>query len=175
MANSDSTNKNQGLKDDEIDVHQILGVLSFSKYKIISSGAVGLLLAIVYLIFASPVYEANALVQVEADKQNQILGDMQSLLGGASTKSDAEINLARSRLVLGRVVEELNTDQVVAYKSSPILGWFEQKEIKAEEALKLNVFSVPALLENKPLSLVFHGNKKYSLNIPKVGHESEKK
>ena len=152
-----------------------MGVLSFSKYRIIASGAVGLLLAIVYLIFASPVYEANALVQVEADKQNQILGDIQSLLGGASTKSDAEINLARSRLVLGRVVEELNTDQVVAYKSSPILGWFEQKEIKAEEALKLNVFSVPALLENKPLSLVFHGNKKYSLNIPKVGHESEKK
>ena len=128
MTNSDNTNKNQGSKDDEIDLRQLWDVLSFNKYKIIASGGVGLLLAIVYLILASPVYEANAMVQVEADKQNQILGDVQSLLGGASTKSDAEINLARSRMVLGRTVEELNTDQVVIYKSTPILNWFGRKK-----------------------------------------------
>ena len=130
MTNSDNTNKNQGSKDDEIDLRQLWDVLSFNKYKIIASGGVGLLLAIVYLILASPVYEANAMVQVEADKQNQILGDVQSLLGGASTKSDAEINLARSRMVLGRTVEELNTDQVVIYKSTPILNWFGRKKNK---------------------------------------------
>ena len=128
MTNSDNTNKNQGSKDDEIDLRQLWDVLSFNKYKIIASGGVGLLLAIVYLVLASPVYEANAMVQVEADKQNQILGDVQSLLGGASTKSDAEINLARSRMVLGRTVEELNTDQVVIYKSTPILNWFGRKK-----------------------------------------------
>ena len=154
MTNSDNTNKNQGSKDDEIDLRQLWDVLSFNKYKIIASGGVGLLLAIVYLVLASPVYEANAMVQVEADKQNQILGDVQSLLGGASTKSDAEINLARSRMVLGRTVEELNTDQVVIYKSTPILNWFGRKKIKAEEALKLNVFTVPENLENIQILLV---------------------
>ena len=121
MANSENTHKNQAPKDDEIDLRQVWDVLSFNKYKIIASGGVGLLLAIVYLVITSPVYEANALVQVEADKQNQILGDVQSLLGGASTKSDAEINLARSRMVLGRAVDELNTDEVIAYNSIPIL------------------------------------------------------
>ena len=174
MTNSDNTNKNQGSKDDEIDLRQLWDVLSFNKYKIIASGGVGLLLAIVYLVLASPVYEANAMVQVEADKQNQILGDVQSLLGGASTKSDAEINLARSRMVLGRTVEELNTDQVVIYKSTPILNWFGRKKIKAEEALKLNVFTVPENLENIQLLLVYHGNKKYSLMIPEVMDGSEK-
>ena len=174
MTNSDNTNKNQGSKDDEIDLRQLWDVLSFNKYKIIASGGVGLLLAIVYLVLASPVYEANAMVQVEADKQNQILGDVQSLLGGASTKSDAEINLARSRMVLGRTVEELNTDQVVIYKSTPILNWFGRKKIKAEEALKLNVFTVPENLENIQLLLVYHGNKKYSLMIPEVMGGSEK-
>ena len=173
MANSDNTHKNQGPKDDEIDLRQLWDVLSFNKYKIIACSGVGLLFAVVYLVIASPVYEANALVQVEADKQNQILGDVQSLLGGTSTKSDAEVNLARSRMVLGRAVEELNTDQVVEYKSIPILGWFDRKEIKAEDAVKLNVFSVPPALENKQLVLVFHGNKKYSLTIPEVADKPE--
>ena len=133
------------------------------------------MLAIVYLVIASPVYEANALVQVEADKQNQILGDVQSLLGGSSTKSDAEINLARSRMVLGRAVEELNTDEVVSYKTTPVLGWFNRKEIKAENALKLNVFSVPKYLENEELSLIFSGNKAYTLIIPKIDDKPEMK
>ena len=175
MANSDNTNKNQGSKDDEIDLRQLWDVLSFNKYKIIASSGVGLLLAIAYLILASPVYEANALVQVEADKQNQILGDVQSLLGGASTKSDAEINLARSRMVLGRTVEELNTDQVIVYKSIPVFGWLDRNKIKAEDALKLNVFTVPEELENIQLNLIYHGNKKYSLTIPEVQSGSEKK
>ena len=173
MANSDNTHKNQGPKDDEIDLRQLWDVLSFNKYKIIACSGVGLLFAVVYLVIASPVYEANALVQVEADKQNQILGDVQSLLGGASTKSDAEINLARSRMVLGRAVEELNTDEVIEYNVAPILGWFDRKAIKAEDAVTLNVFSVPPALENKQLVLVFHGNKKYSLTIPEVGNKSE--
>ncbi|UOO88070.1 polysaccharide biosynthesis tyrosine autokinase [Vitreoscilla massiliensis] len=173
MATSENTHKNQVPKDDEIDLRQVWDVLSFNKYKIIASGGVGLLLAIAYLIIASPVYEANALVQVEADKQNQILGDVQSLLGGASTKSDAEINLARSRMVLGRAVEELNTDEVIAYQSIPIWDWFDRKSIKAEDALSLNVFSVPSVLENKTLSLVYLGNKKYTLTIPEAGSRQE--
>ena len=173
MANSDNTNKNQGSKDDEIDLRQLWDVLSFNKYKIIASGGFGALLALVYLVLATPIYEANALVQVEAAKQNQILGDVQSLLGGVSTKSDAEINLARSRMVLGRAVDELNADQVIAYDSFPMLEWFSRPELKAEEALKLNVFSVPQMFENVQLKLVYHGNKKYSLTIPKVGGKSE--
>ena len=69
MANSDNANKNQGSKDDEIDLRQLWSVLSFNKYKIIASGVVGLLMAVIYLVVAPPVYEANALVQVEADKK----------------------------------------------------------------------------------------------------------
>ena len=175
MANSDNTNKNQGSKDDEIDLRQLWSVLSFNKYKIIASGVVGLLLAVIYLVVASPVYEANALVQVEADKKNQILGDVQSLLGGAATKSDAEINLARSRMVLGRTVDELNTDKIVDYQYFPILGWFDTHKIKASEALKVNIFTVPAEFENKKFILVYHGNRKYSLIVPEIESKPERR
>ena len=168
MANSDSTHKNQGPKDDEIDLRQLWDVLSFNKYKIIASGSVGLLLAMVYLIVTSPVYEANALVQVEADKQNQILGDMQSLLGGASTKSDAEINLARSRMVLGRTVENLKTDEVITYKTLPVIGLFSQPEVKASSALGVNVFSVTPDYENEIFILTYHGGDKYTILFPEV-------
>ena len=175
MANSDNTNKNQGSKDDEIDLRQLWDVLSFNKYKIIVSGGIGLLLAMAYLSVASPIYQANALVQVEADKKNQILGDVQSLLGGAATKSDAEINLARSRMVLGRAVDELSTDKIIDYQYFPLLGWFGTNKIEAEEALKVNIFTVPAEFENKKFVLVYQGNKKYSLTIPEIESKPERK
>ena len=170
MANSENTRQKQHPKDDEIDLRQIWDVLSFNKYKIIASGGVGLLLALVYVLVASPVYEANALVQIETNKQNNILGDAQALLGGGGgSKSDAEINLARSRMVLGRTVDEVKSDVVIAYKQMPIIGpVFSSKEVKAEEALKINVFSVPDDLYNKNLELVYQGNKKFTLIIPEI-------
>ena len=171
MANSENTRQKPQPKDDEIDLRQIWDVLSFNKYKIIASGGVGLLLALVYVLVASPVYEANALVQIETNKQNNILGDAQALLGGggSGSKSDAEINLARSRMVLGRTVDEVKSDVVIAYKQMPIIGpVFSSKEVKAEEALKINVFSVPDDLYNKNLELVYQGNKKFTLIIPEI-------
>ena len=66
MANSENTRQKSHPKEDEIDLRQIWDVLSFNKYKIIASGGVGLLLALAYVFVASPVYEANALVQIEA-------------------------------------------------------------------------------------------------------------
>ena len=100
------------------------------------------MLAVAYILLASPVYEANALVQIESNKQNNILGDAQALLGGGGgSKSDAEINLARSRMVLGRTVDEVKSDVVVAYKRLPIIGTFQSKEIKAEENITFLLFS----------------------------------
>lgn len=166
MANSENTHTNNKAQDAEIDLHQLWDILSFNKYKIIAAGGVGLLLAVAYLMIATPVYQANALVQVEAAKQNQILGDVQALLGGASTKSDAEINLARSRMVLGRTVEELNTDIKVSYDALPIIGKLDKKALAAEDAVKMNIFSVPAALENVGLQLQYEGGKQYKLMIP---------
>ena len=177
MANSENTRQKQHPKDDEIDLRQIWDVLSFNKYKIIASGSVGLVLAVAYVFLASPVYEANALVQVESNKQNNILGDAQALLGGGGggSKSDAEINLARSRMVLGRTVDEVKSDVVVAYKRLPIIGAFQSKEVKAEEALKINVFTVPGELYNESLDFVYQGDKKYTLIIPETKKSPEEK
>lgn len=176
MANSENTRQKPHSKDGEIDLRQIWDVLSFNKYKIIASGGVGLLLAVAYVMLASPVYEANALVQIESNKQNNILGDAQALLGGGgSSKSDAEISLARSRMVLGRTVDEIKSDVSVAYKQLPIIGLFNKKAVKAEDALKINVFSVPDELYNQNLELIYHGNKKYTLVIPKTMTLSEAK
>ena len=177
MANSENTRQKPHSKDDEIDLRQIWDVLSFNKYKIIASGGVGLLLAVAYVMLASPVYEANALVQIESNKQNNILGDAQALLGGGGggSKSDAEINLARSRMVLGRTVDEVKSDVVVAYKQMPIIGALNVKEVRAEEALKINVFSVPEVLFNESLELVYQGSKKYTLIIPETKKAPEVK
>ena len=59
MANSENTRQKSHSKDDEIDLRQIWDVLSFNKYKIIASGGVGLLLAVVYVLLALRKHRIN--------------------------------------------------------------------------------------------------------------------
>ena len=49
------------------------------------------------------------------------------------------------------------------------------KEIKAEDALKINVFSVPDELYNKNLELVYQGDNKYTLILPETKKSPEEK
>lgn len=176
MANSENTHKHNQTQEDEIDLRQLWDILDFNKYKILAAGGIGLLLAIAYLMIATPTYQANALVQVEASNKNQILGDVQDLLGATgSAKSDAEVNLARSRLVLGRTVEELNTDVVVAYKNLPVIGMFNKNNVPAKEAIRVNILQVPEGLENEDLTIVYHGSDKFSVTIPKLDNQPEMK
>lgn len=79
-------------------------------------------LAIAYALFATPVYQADALIQVEQKQGNAILESLSQVLPDAQPQSAPEIALLQSRMILGKTVEDLNLQAVVRQKYFPVFG-----------------------------------------------------
>ena len=82
-------------------------------------------LAILYSLFASPVYTADALIQVE-EKKGAALGalkDLSTALGSQQSPVLGELEIIRSRTVIGEAVEALKANIAVTVDNRlPIIG-----------------------------------------------------
>ncbi|MFO6299490.1 polysaccharide biosynthesis tyrosine autokinase [Rahnella selenatireducens] len=107
---------------DEIDLGRLIGELIDHRKFIISLTAFFTVLAVVYALFATPIYQADALIQVEQKQGNAILESLSQVLPDAQPQSAPEIALLQSRMILGKTVEDLNLQAVVQQKYFPIFG-----------------------------------------------------
>lgn len=71
-------------------------------------------LAIGYALFATPVYQSDALIQVEQKQSNAILNSLTQMLPDGQPQSAPEIALLQSRMVLGKTVDDLNLQAEVS-------------------------------------------------------------
>ncbi|MEP1897619.1 MAG: polysaccharide biosynthesis tyrosine autokinase [Alloalcanivorax venustensis] len=111
--------------DEDIDLHRLWGLLVDARWLILGTTVLALLLGAAYAFLATPIYKADALLQVEK-KQSGLPGfeELNEALGQESSVA-AEIAILTSRMVLGNVVEQLHTDILVAPERTPILGAFD--------------------------------------------------
>lgn len=109
---------------DEIDLLGLFGTLIDHKWLIAAVTGAFMVAGAAYAVLATPVYQANALLQVEA-KKNDLLGfsDVSSMLGKESP-SATEIELIKSRAVIGKTVDELKLAIIVEPSYFPIFGEF---------------------------------------------------
>ncbi len=121
-------------KDDEIDLRELLGVLFDRKWLIILATALFFVAGVLYALLARPVYQAQAMVQVES-KMPTIpgLADLASLGGGGSTAATTEVALLTSRTVIGTAVDQLNLEVQIEPKRFPMLGNFFARRFKPED------------------------------------------
>jgi tyrosine-protein kinase Etk/Wzc len=131
---------------------------------------VAVLLGAGYALFATPIYQANTLVQVE-DRQglpgDGPLADVSNLFEIRSPAT-AEMQILRSRLVVGQTVDHLHLDLDVRPKYLPVIGRWLARRAKApsqpgiggwggyvsgNEALDVSAFEVPDALAGKPFRL----------------------
>jgi len=125
MSNETTTSRaRSGPLDDEIDLHRLFALLIDAKWLILGTTLLALLLGGLYAKFATPIYKADALLQVEK-KQGGMAGlEELSQAMGQEQSVAAEIAILRSRMVLGNVVEQLHTDIVVRPDRDSWLGRF---------------------------------------------------
>ena len=121
--------------EDEIDLLALLGALLDQKWVIISSTAIVTALAISYAILATPVYQAGALLQVE-EKVASLPGleDLTEAFGSESS-TQAELEILKSRSVIGTAVTNLNLTTVVEPRFFPIIGDFMHRRFKASSEM----------------------------------------
>ena len=119
---SSTTNKTTSKDADEIDLGRLIGEFIDHRKLIISVTSLFTLIALIYAILATPIYQADALIQVEQKQANAILSNLSQMLPDSQPQSAPEIALIRSRMILGKTVDDLNLQARVKQKYFPILG-----------------------------------------------------
>ena len=107
---------------DEIDLGRLVGELIDHRKLIISVTALFTLVALLYALFATPIYQADALLQVEQKQGNAILNSLSQMLPDSQPQSAPEIALLQSRMILGKTVDDLNLQARVEEDKFPLLG-----------------------------------------------------
>ncbi|WP_417642747.1 tyrosine-protein kinase Wzc [Enterobacter kobei] len=129
---------------DEIDIGRLIGTVVEAKWWVLGITAVFALVAVVYTLFATPIYSADALVQIEQDTGNSLVQNINSALSNKPPASDAEIQLIKSRMVLGKTVDDLDLDIAVTKNTMPIIGaGWERLMGRQNETVNVTTFTIP--------------------------------
>lgn len=115
------------LPEDEINILDLLGVIWAGKFWIVAAVLCAFTIGAVSALKTQPIFVANGLLQLEI--RSGTLGlpsGMQDLLGGGSytgnSPGETEMEIMKSRMVMGEVVRDLNL-QVYSYpRPQPVLG-----------------------------------------------------
>ncbi|WP_404651634.1 polysaccharide biosynthesis tyrosine autokinase [Raoultella terrigena] len=116
------TDKSQVKDSDEIDLGRLIGELIDHRKLIISITSLFTLLALTYAIFSTPIYQADALIQVEQKQANALLSSLSQVLPDSQPQSAPEVTLLQSRMILGKTVDDLNLQARVRQNYFPIVG-----------------------------------------------------
>ncbi|MEA4228706.1 polysaccharide biosynthesis tyrosine autokinase [Klebsiella pneumoniae] len=117
-----ANNKTSPQDSDEIDLGRIIGEILDHRKLIIAVTAVVTFVALVYVLLATPVYQANALIQIEQKQGNAILNSLSQMLPDSQPQSAPEISLLQSRMILGKTIDDLNLQYKIEQKHFPVLG-----------------------------------------------------
>lgn len=166
----------------EIDLLSLVGTLIDHKLLIAMVAGAFMVAGAAYAVLSTPVYRANALVQVEA-KKNDMLGfsNISSMLGQESP-SVTEIELIKSRSVLGKAIDNLNLDVEVEPNYFPVIGAFIARRFEPDrpqevaapwfgfnsftwggEELVISELQVPQALLGEPMTFVAGDNGTYTV------------
>ncbi|WP_392344253.1 polysaccharide biosynthesis tyrosine autokinase [Pseudoalteromonas prydzensis] len=106
----------------EIDLIALLGALIDRKYFIIALTAAFMVMGVVYAVLSTPVYQATAMIQVEKGSASVPGFDDMAGMFESTSAAVTEIELLKSRSVIGEAVDTLNLDVVAGPKLFPFIG-----------------------------------------------------
>ena len=127
--------------EDEIELGDLLATVAQVKWLVLSITVCVLFLGAAYTFVATPIYEADGLLQVEKRKAGFGNLDINELFEG-DTSINAEIELLRSRSVLGDVVDNLKLDIVTKPDYFPIIGAALARRGDAEDRVSIQVYTL---------------------------------
>lgn len=121
--------------ENELDLVRYLDVLVANRWLIAGIAAAVMLLGAAYAFLARPVYEADIMVQVEDNPNSakSLLGDVSSLFD-VKTDANAEIEILRSRMVVGKAVDNLHLYITAKPHYFPLIGaWISSRATRLSE------------------------------------------
>ena len=117
-------------QDTQVDMATILRTLFDHKGMIASIVGVFTVLGLVYAVLAQPIYQANAMIQIEPKKVGLDATPQVSSKPTSVSEAVTEIELIKSRTVLGKVVTDLKLDLVERPRYFPVFGQWMARQFK---------------------------------------------
>jgi tyrosine-protein kinase Etk/Wzc len=175
----------EGSGPEEMTLRDMLALLADGRWYVVTAAAIALLGGILYALLATPIYRTDALVQVEEQSKNGALDELSTLFSGSSP-TEAEVEIIRSRSLVGGVVEELRLDLSAGPHYFPVIGralarWRDgpapaspflglSRYAWGGEKLSVQRLDVPPELEGGELTLVAGDGGRFTL----LGPEGER-
>jgi tyrosine-protein kinase Etk/Wzc len=162
---------------------EYLDILIDNRWLIAIVVGVMLLLGVAYAFFGKPMYETNVAVQVEdsGNSAGSFLGDAASSLLSVKTPAAGEIEIIKSRAILGQAVENTKLYISAVPRYAPIVGsWLARRAtdlsdpgfmglagyVTGTEKIMVPQFDVPADFEEKQFTLTVGPDNRYELSNP---------
>lgn len=173
------TTKTEQPQEDEIDLMALVQQLFKAKVKILFATFAATLLGVAYAFIATPIYTADALVQLE-EKSNSgaIFSDDMAGLFGSEPQSATEIEILRSRMILGTVIENLKLEYTAEPRQIPIIGGFLSRVSVPDpgwgflssyawhdEAITVARMAIPETMLKEKLLLTSNGDNTFTVDL----------
>jgi len=142
------------------------------RYLVLGSLGLFLLLGGFYTWRTTPIYQADALLQIEGQKKNfgadATLGKMEGLFSDPSD-TEAEMEILASNLVLGRVADALGLGIVAKPRLFPVVGERLMRGKPDAPRVDVESFEVPDTMRGKTFNLVALEGGAFRWDAPESG------
>jgi tyrosine-protein kinase Etk/Wzc len=161
MTHKNKLSSANAANSDEIDLSKVFRTLVDDKWFISAIISLFACVAILYTVFATPIYRADALVQVEKTPGSSLLT---SMLPDSQPTSSTEIELIKSRMVIGRTIDNLNLEVDIKRKYFPFFGrGYAHIMGHDKNNLSISHFSIPEGELNQPYLVTIGDHNTFTL------------
>ncbi|MEX7623923.1 tyrosine-protein kinase Wzc [Serratia marcescens] len=152
-------------KGNDFNIAQVLGALLDHRWLIIGVVTLFAVFGIIYSLFTTPVYQADSLVQVEKKPGGSLLDNLSQMIPNSQAESTTEIELIKSRMIIGKAFDDLGLDVSVERKFFPVFGkgWARLTGSKPQE-IEVPRLLVPEILFGEELTLTVLDDQSFSLS-----------
>ncbi|MGL1088592.1 polysaccharide biosynthesis tyrosine autokinase [Vibrio vulnificus] len=141
---------------DEIDLGKLLGILLDAKWIILVTTFFFAVGGVAVALLSTPIYKADALIQIEQKSSggiSSLVGDMGELFSQESSAT-TEIEIIKSRMILGDTVDKFNLTTVAQPKYLPVIGKGLARIAGKVNQIEISRYTVPEYAQEMKHTLV---------------------
>ncbi len=141
---------------DEIDLGKLLGILLDAKWIILVTTFLFAVGGVAVALLSTPIYKADALIQIEQKSSggiSSLVGDMGELFSQESSAT-TEIEIIKSRMILGDTVDKFNLTTVAEPKYLPVIGKGLTRIAGKVNQIEISRYTVPEYAQEMKHTLV---------------------
>ncbi len=170
--------------EDEIDLGELLDILTDNKKLIVVITFIACVTGIAFAYLSKPIFRADGLLQIKENSPSMIEQlDLLTSFIESKTPVQAEIELIKSRMILGKTIENLHLDVIATPRFFPLVGNSVARLLQrfnegdslsmpllgfsqyawGGEAIQVDTLEVPASWKNEVIVLQATGKNQYRL------------